>query len=98
MAHVFEVIDKTGRKIRLTKKQWRHINSRHPALTKYTREMKEALRNPDAITNSKTDKNVYLYYKFYKYLKSPHKYLLLIVKYLNSEGFIISAFFEKNIK
>lgn len=95
---VFEIIDKTKREIRLTKRQWRHINNRHPIITNYIEELKETLKNPDAIKNSKTDENVYFYYKYFKYLKSPDRYILLIVKYLNSHGFIISTFFEKYIK
>jgi len=98
MDYLFEVADKTGRKIRLTKKQWKHINNKHPSVVNYFREIKETLQNPDAITESDINGDVHFYYKYYKYLKSPHKYLLVIVKYLNGKGFIISIFFEKNIK
>jgi hypothetical protein len=95
---IFEIVDKTGRKIRLTKKQNSHINKKHPAIAIYINEIKETLQKPDAITKSETDENVRFYYKYYKYLISPHKYILVIVKYLNGDGFIITALFEKNIK
>jgi hypothetical protein len=95
---IFETTDKTGRKIRLTKKQWEHISRKHPAVAKYFGEIKETLIKPDSITESDLNENIKFYYKYYKYLESPHKYILVIVKYLNGEGFVISAYFEKNIK
>jgi len=96
--NVFEVVDKSGRKIRLTKKQWSHTLRKHPSLSDYLEEIKETLQNPIAITYSDADKDVRFYYRYYKHLPSPHKYLLVIVKYLNGEGFIISTYFEKTIK
>ena len=97
MGFIFEVKDKTGRKIRLTKKQWTHINKKHPAIANYLDEIKETIENPDAVIESE-EENVYLYYKYYKRLKSPYNYILAIVKYLNGEGYIMSAYFEKNIR
>jgi len=35
MGIVFEVVDKTGRKIRLTKKQWKHMIKRHSYMERY---------------------------------------------------------------
>ena len=29
---IFEIIDKTGRKIKLTKEQWKHIKREHPEI------------------------------------------------------------------
>ncbi len=89
--------DKTGRKIRLTKKQHSHICKKHPAISNYFEELKETLIKPDKIIESDDDKNVRFYYKFYKKLKPPYQNILAIVKYLNGEGFIISTYFIKNI-
>ena len=95
MDHIFEVADKTGRKIRLTKKQWKHILRRHSYIEKYTEEIKETLKNPDKIKNYY---NKGYYYKHYKYLKLPNRFILVIVKYLNGEGFVITAYLEEKIK
>jgi len=95
---IFEVVDFNTRKIRLTKKQYLHIVKRHPSVADYFEEVKETIRNPDVITRSKVDEDVRYYYKYYKELKSPHKYILVVVKYLNGGGFIISVYFEKSIK
>jgi len=94
---VFEIIDKTGRKIRLAKKQHSHICKKHSMISNYFEEIKETLIKPDKIIESKDDENVRFYYKFYKKLKVPYQNILVIVKYLNGEGFIISAYFVKNI-
>ena len=98
MNYVFEIIDKTGRKIRLTKRQWEHINKKHHVVANHLEEIKETIENPDAVTESDKRDNIYLYYKYYKYFKSPYNYVLAIVKYLNGEGYVISAYFERNIK
>lgn len=97
MNNVFEIKDKTGRKIRLTKKQWEHIaspSSPHAYMTNYLEEIEQTLISPDKIISS-----IYDNYKssYYKYYKNKKEYLKIIVKYLNGDGFVISAYFVKNI-
>ena len=98
MANIFELIDKTGRKIRLTKRQWRETNLKHPNMATYLEEIKETLTKPDSITSYSIDENVRYYYKHFKHINSKNKYLLVIVKYLNSDGFVIKSYFEDRIK
>ncbi len=93
---IFEIIDKTGRKIRLTKKQWKHIMERHSYMQKYLEEIKETIKFPDKIINAQLNKSYY--YKNYKHLKFPNRFLLVIVKYLNGEGFVITAYQTNKIK
>lgn len=98
METVFEITDKTGRKIRLTKKQWKHITKAHMYMTNYLEKIKETLEYPIKITNSLDDEEVRYYYKYTKYLKSSARYLMVAVKYLNGEGYVITAYIEKKIK
>ena len=98
MEFVFEVVDKTGRKIRLTKRQWRETTIKHPSMAAYLEEIRETLIRPDAISNYSRDESIKYYYKYFKHIKSRNKYLLVIVKYLNCEGFIIKSYFERRIK
>ena len=98
MKHIFEIIDKTGRKIRLTKRQWWETNLKHPNMAVYLEEIKETIIKPDSITDYSFDKGVRYYYKYFKHIKSKNKYLLVIVKYLNGDGFIIKSYFERKIK
>ena len=86
---IFELFDKTGRKIRLTKKQWTHIQQDHPDITE--EQIKEALLKPIKIT--KEYKNKMFYYRNFEQRKQKNKFLRVIVKYLNGDGFIITAYF-----
>lgn len=93
MDDIFEIIDKTGRKIRLTDKQWKHIKQDHPN-TVLVEDIKESLKNPIKIIQKKIDSA--FYYIYFKHRKEPAKYLRTIVKYLNGEGFVITSYFVKN--
>lgn len=93
--YVFEIIDKTGRRIRLTKKQWTHIMESHAYMHKYLEEVIETLRSPDKII--KLFKKGY-YYKNYKYLNSPNRFVMVTVKYLNNHGFVITTYLTGMIR
>jgi len=43
------------------------------------------------------DENVRYYYRYYKNIESSAKNLLVVVKYLNGEGFVITAYFVRSI-
>ena len=97
MEPVFEVNDKSGRKIHLPNERWAHINQEHPEVAPYLEDIKDTLTNPLRIVPCKEeDVNVRYYYKYFKQRQS--QYLLIIVKYLNNHGFVITAYFVKNIK
>ena len=96
MQNIFEITDKTGKKIRLTKKQWAHMMKRHSYMEKYLEEIKETLKVPDKIRVYDYSKGYY--YKSYKYLKTPNYFILVVVKYLNGDGFVITAYLEERIK
>ena len=96
MPRIFETKDKSGRNIYLTDERWKHINQEHSEVAPYLEEIKETLKNPVKITDYEFDENVKYYYKYFKERKA--KYLLVIVKYLNNHGFIITAYFVRYIK
>lgn len=95
MEHIFETIDKTGRKIKLTKTQYRHI-LRHKGIEHYIEEIKQTLVKPLNIIR-REEGNLYDYYTYHKNRVSPFKYLKVVVKYLNGDGFVITAYFVKNM-
>ena len=95
---IFEIVDKNGKKIRLTDKQHSHMMDEHPYMHKYMEEIKETLQKPDKITSYSFDENLRYFYKGYKHLEKPNKYVLVVAKYLNGEGYIISAYLETKIK
>lgn len=94
MPHIFVVEDKTNRKIRLTKERWKHIVNEHPELS--VEEIKETLMNPLMIKSSKYDPKYVRWY--YKFNKTKKRYIFVSVKYLNGEGFIITAHYMRKIK
>ena len=91
--HIFEITDKTGRKILLSKKKWSHILD-HKGMEQYLGEIKDALINPTLIVQHKFDSNRRNYYKYYKNKK---RYLLVSVKYLNGEGYVVTSFITRKI-
>ena len=95
MTWIFEVEDKSGRKIHLSDERWKHIVNEHANLSDKIEDIKDTLANPLTIRRSKYDEKVRFYYKFYKNLS---KYLLVSVKYLNGEGFVITAFYTSKIE
>ena len=65
---------------------------------KYLEEIKEALQKPDKITSYSFDEDVRYFYKYYKHLEKPNNYLLVVVKYLNGDDYVISSYLENKIK
>ena len=97
MEIIFEVIDKTRRKMRLTKKNWSHITTTHSKMANYLDEIKQTLERPLKITTHEKG-DLRNYYLYLKHRKHPEKYLRVIVKYLNEHGFVITAHFVRYIK
>ena len=90
----FEVKASTGKVIRTTKSHWELITKvKHPEIEGKETEVKQCLSNPVEIRKSSEDPNVYLYY-------SPHMtyYICVIVRHLNGDGFIITAYITDKIK
>ena len=96
MEFVFEVTDKTGRKIHLSKERLKHIQ-RHPHMQDSIENLKLTLTNPTATRYDEIDKKIVYFYKEFKEMNSSKRYLLVSVKYLNEEGFIITSFFTNKI-
>jgi hypothetical protein len=94
---VFEIIDRKGRRIYLSKERWRHIRKKHPEV-KNEELIKETLENPDKIVNIHSDESIYYYYKYYKHKIGSDKYLLVVVKYLNGDAYVLSAYYEGRIR
>ena len=94
---IIEAVSKLGKNVRLTLVQWAYIKLKHPELSSQENKMIETLKNPDMIYNSPHEENFH-YLKLFRQTPLGEKYLLLIVKHLNGEGFIITGFFVSKIK
>lgn len=92
--YIFEMSDKSGRLIHLSKERWNeHIRPLHPDLIG-PEELIKVIENPDKILESDRDEYVRWYFL---YNKNKKKYLKVSVKYLNGEGYVITAHYTRKI-
>lgn len=94
----FEITDKFNRRIKLTTERiWAHIVKR-PEMLDEEGLIKSALIDPDEVRESKEDSTTWLYHKINPKGDKWNKFILVIVKLLNGEGFVSTSFFTGIIK
>jgi hypothetical protein len=93
---VLEDYDK--RSIRLTDERWQHMEFNHPEMKGQIERIGQTLANPDKVVRSRTDPLVELFYRVYLSTPVTKKYLCVVVKNLESDHFIITAYFTDNVK
>lgn len=94
----FEIEDKFGREIRLTEERHRHIIEKHPEIRDQESKIKETLKKPEWVKRRVYSRDILLFYRYYKRTPVTGKYLAVGVKLLNSEGFIVTAYFTDRVK
>ena len=88
------VISILGKKVRTTESYWmKLVTTKHPRMRGREKEVQEALRNAVEVRRSKIDPSVYLYYR-----KKGKHYICAVVKHLNDEGFLITAYLTEELK
>jgi len=92
---IFRIIDKTGRKVHLSEERWGHILE-HKGMENYLEDIKSTLENPLKIISHDCG-DLYDYYTFHKNKKSNSKFLMVVVKYLNGTGFVLTDYFVQQI-
>ncbi len=95
MQRILEIRDKTGRLIYLTDERYTHI-LKHPEMQNSLNIIKETVESPIKVSEYSPDPTIKYFYSYHKNRKSRAKHLRAIVKYLNGEGFIITAYFVAN--
>ena len=83
--------DLTGRLIRFPEERLAHVLE-HPEMEGQTDKVAETLAAPDGIIESRHDATVHLYYRLYDETPVTQKFLLVAVKLLDDDAFIITAF------
>ncbi|MEK6844387.1 MAG: hypothetical protein AABX83_03075 [Nanoarchaeota archaeon] len=96
MENIFEITDKTGRKIRLTKEQWSKIRKKHPEV-EHEDLVKETIEKPTKVTYHSFDETMHKFYRYYKNRPYPEKFLMVLVKYLNGNGFVVTSYYMDKI-
>ncbi|MEK6811231.1 MAG: PBECR2 nuclease fold domain-containing protein [Nanoarchaeota archaeon] len=90
---ILNIIDKNGKEIYLTLERLKHIQ-KHPHMHDPIENIKETLKNPTTI---RYENNINYFYKEFKHLDPSERYLMVSVKYLNGNGFIITSFFTNKL-
>ena len=96
MDYIFEVTDKTGRRVHLTKERLKHIQ-KHPHMQDPLDNILMTLRDPLGIRSENPESKVLYFYKEFKQMHSLERYLLVPVRYLNGKGFVITSFFTNRM-
>lgn len=79
--------------VRTTASYWEYlITIKHPVMKEKEDIVRAVLQLPDEIRQSKTDKDIFLYYK-----KSDRLYCV-VVRHTGAEGFLITAYPTDKVK
>jgi hypothetical protein len=86
---LFEVMTPLNFTVRVTTTCWNMIVTiKHPIMAGFENNVKDTLAVPEQIRASRSDPNVLLFYK----IQSPERWICAVVKRLNSDGFLITAY------
>lgn len=96
MGIIFEIADKYGKRLRLTEKQYKHIR-RHFHMGDSAENIRLTIEKPTAIRCNEDDESVVYFYREFKEMNKFERYLLVSVKYLNGDGFVITSFYTNKI-
>ena len=91
------IIDYADRTVRLTDERLSHIHE-HPEMVGQERRIREVLQKPDVVFTSHKDSSVHVYYKHYTRSPAGSKHLMVAVKNLEEDAFVITAFFTGEVK
>jgi hypothetical protein len=92
---VFEVITPLGFLVHVTRAYWELIITiKHPVMAGRDAEVKETLSHPDEVRMSRSDPQVYLFYK----TEQKGRWVCAVAKQQDGDGFLITAYPTEAIK
>ncbi len=91
------VHDFQGLKIRLTDERLAHILE-HPEMATMEAEIEETLLRPERVVQSFSDPQSHLYYRLYFRTIVGSKFLCVVVKNLEADAFVLTAYLTDRIK
>ena len=89
--------DFQGLAIRLTDERRTHILE-HPEMVPMEPAIEETLLHPERVVQSFSDPQARLYYRFYFRTIVGSKYLCVVVKMLDDDAFVLTAYLTDRIK
>jgi len=90
--------DLFGNPIRLSEERYSHLLDAHPEMKGQLNRMRLTLLTPEWIIRSNSDSDVVLYYKNFVKTKVGNKYLCIVVKILQNDYYVLTAYFTDTIK
>ena len=92
---LFEVLTPLGFLVRVTRAHWELIVTiKHPVMAGRESDVKETLANPDEVRLSRSDPNVYLFYR----PERIGRWVCAVSRRRDEEGFLITAYPTDAIK
>jgi hypothetical protein len=92
---LFEVLTLLHFRVRVTRAYWDLIITiKHPVMAGREDDVQETLQNPSEIRQSKSDQDVFLFYK----PERIGQWVCAVSKRLNGDGFLITAYLTDAIK
>ena len=92
---LFEVMTPLGFRVRVTQGYWELIVSvKHPVMAGREDDVRNALENPDEIRQSKSDEDVYLFYK----AECEKRWICAVSRQTGESGFLITTYPTDAIK
>lgn len=80
-----------GHAVRLTDERMAHILE-HPEMKEMGAEIERVLTAPQTVRRSRSDEAVRLFYEFYTRTMVGGKWLCVVVKYLQDDAFVVTAY------
>jgi len=80
-----------GRKVRLTDERLTHILE-HAEMKGMDNDIARVLRQPQLVRRSRADEVVKLFYEFYAQTIVGGKWLCVVVKYAETDAFVVTAY------
>lgn len=94
---VKHLIGHDERKIRFPNTQMRHIAYFHPEVLIDESKIELAASEPELVARGATE-DTRIYYRFFANTPVTEKYLAVVIKILDGEGFIVTAYFTDKMK
>jgi hypothetical protein len=92
---LFDVLTPLGFHVHTTRSYWELIvRVKHPIMYGREKDVEQALRFPEEIRRSRSDPDVYLFYR----LERPGRWICVVVKRLDGDGFVITTYPTEAIK
>jgi hypothetical protein len=88
---VMLLLDCFGNKVRLTGERLVHILE-HPEMTGLETQIERVLQQPQLVRGSLSDMAARLFYAFYAQTVLGGKWLCVVVKYVENDAFVVTAY------